>query len=161
MKGKGTLGLWIAVLVLFLAGSSFVGYKLWKRQKDRALAAEMHRWELKYVMNLSGELSEEQMAKVLETENEKVDRYEVLRPIIDELDLIAFWGVADADEAMAKLKDCTEIRAGEDMSSMLFVVSDKDKEMTAKLAQAVMRSYRSMMLRDGLRAPPPPPGYQE
>lgn len=150
------------MLVVFLAGSGFVGYKLWKRQKNRALAAEMQRWEVKSVRQLSGEPSQEELAKYLEGENEKLDRYEVLRPVIEELDLITFWGVASADEAMEKLKACAEIRAGDLSTEVVFVVSDKDKEMTGKLAEAINRSYEAMRLRDSLRLPPmPPPGYQD
>lgn len=162
MKGKGVLWLWIGVLAVFLAGSSFVAYKLIKRQKGRAAAAEAQRWEIKSEMKLQGELSGDQLDSYLVSENEKLDRYEVLRPLIDEFDLVAFWGVADVDEAMVMLKDSAELRAGDTPGTIQFVVSDKDKEMTGKLARAIARSYESMRLRESMRLPPPPPpGYQE
>jgi len=154
--------LWVGVLVVFLAGAGLVAYKLIKRQKDRAASAEMQRWEMKSEMKLNTELSAEELDRYLASENEKLDRYEVLRPLVDELDLVAFWGLAGPEEAMAMLKDSAELRAGETPGTVVFVVSDKDKEMTGKLGQAMARSYHAMKLRDSMRLPPPPPpGYQE
>lgn len=153
--------LWLAVLVMFLAGSSYVAYRLWKRQKNRALAAEMQRWELTSAMRLNAPLEGADLDKYVEIENAKLDRYEVLRPVVDELDLITFWGVADADEAMEQLKECSEFRAGDEPGLMLFVVSDKEKEMATKLAQEISEAYRSMVMRDRLLPPPPPPGFTE
>jgi hypothetical protein len=162
VKGKGALWLWVGVLVVFLAGAGFVAYKLIKRQKDRAAAAEAQRWEMRSEMKLEGELSADELDQYLASENEKLDRYEVLRPLIDELDLVTFWGVAGPEEAMAKLKDSAELRAGDTPGTVVFVVSDKDKEMTGKLGQALARSYQAMKLRDRMMLPPPPPpGYQE
>ena len=43
--------------------------------------------------------------------------------MIDELDLLNFWGVADADEAMEKLKACAEIRVGDVSNEVVFVVA--------------------------------------
>ena len=154
--------MWVGVLVVFLAGAGFVAYKLIKRQKDRAAAAEAQRWEMRSEMKLEGELSADELDQYLASENEKLDRYEVLRPLIDELDLVTFWGVAGAEEAMAMLKDSAELRAGDTPGTVVFVVSDKDKEMTGKLGQALARSYQAMKLRDRMMLPPPPPpGYQE
>jgi hypothetical protein len=161
VKGKGALWLWVGVLVVFLAGSSYVGYRLWKRQKNRAMAAEMQRWEMKTELQLNSVLNEEDLTRYLESENLKLDRYEVLRPVVDELDLVATWGVADVDEAMERLKTSSEMRAGDGPGTILFVVSDKDKEMTGKLAQSIGRSYKALLLREKLRAPTPPPGYTE
>ena len=150
--------MWMGVLAVFIAGSSFVGYKLWKRQKTRA---ELQRWEVKSVMQTSADISDAQLAELLKLENEKLDRFEVLRPVIDELDLVAFWGVANADEAMVKIKESSEFRVGDEPGTIFFVVSDKDKDMAGKLAQAIGRSHQAMMTRDKLMPPPPPPGFQE
>ncbi|MFC7336490.1 hypothetical protein ACFQY0_04810 [Haloferula chungangensis] len=159
MKGKGALWLWVGVLAVFLAGGAFVGYKLWKRQKNRA---EAQRWEVTRVFTLTRELNGSQLEEYLANENEKLDRYEVLRPVIDDLDLVAFWGVADADAALVMLKDSAEFRVGNEPNTILFAVSDKDKEMAGRLGQAIGRSYEALLLRDRLRLPPPPPaGFGE
>jgi hypothetical protein len=161
VKGKGALWLWVGVLVAFLAGSAFVGYKLWKRQQYQAAAAEKQRWEMKSAMRLTTPLEGAELDEYLEGENAKLDRYEVLRPVIDELDLITFWGVEDADEAMEMLKDSSEFRPGDEPGMVLFVVSDKDKAMTARLAEAINKSYRAMVIREKLLPPAPPPGFGE
>lgn len=144
------LWIWVGLLVAFVAGSAFVGYKLVKRQK----AKQMQRWEVKNEMQLSRELSEDELTAYLESENEKLDRYEVLRPVVDELELVGFWGVEDADAALEILKDCSGFRAGATADSVLFTVNDKDKEMAGRLATAIHKSYRAMLLRDQLMAPP-------
>lgn len=150
--------MWIGVLVVFLAGSSFVAYKLYKRQKNRA---EMQRWEVKSVLRINRELSAEDLDTYLMAENEKLDRYEVLRPVVDELDLVQFWGVADSDEALERLKACAELRPGDEPGTIVFVAWDKDKEMTGKLGEAISKSYKAALLQEQLRMPAPPPGFQE
>ena len=161
VKGKGAFWLWLGVLVVFLAGAAFVGYKLWKRQQYLAVAEEKQRWEVKRAMRLNVPLEGEELDKYVESENAKLDRYEVLRPVIDELDLVAFWETGDADQAMAMLKDCSEFRAGDEPGLVLFVVSDKDKAMAGRLAEEVNKSYRAMLLRERLLPPAPPPGFGE
>lgn len=150
--------MWIGVLVVFLAGTSFVAYKLYMRQKTRA---EAQRWEMTSVMKINRELSSDELERYLLVENEKLDRYEVLRPIVDELDLVTFWNLSSVDEALEKLKASAELRPGDEPGTIVFVASDKDKEMTGKLGEAIGKAYKAALLQEQLRMPTPPPGFQD
>lgn len=160
MNGKSATWLWLGVLVLFLAGASLVGWKLWQRQKARALMAEHQRWEVSIQLPLQKAVGGEELAKLLEEQNRRLDRYEVLRPVIDDLDLVTFWGLPGPDEAMEKLKEVTEFRAGAEPGVVVFVAGDSDKEMAGKLGGAVWRYYEDMERRERYLLPSLPPPSQ-
>lgn len=158
MKNRVGLWIWIVVLVGFLGGSAFVGYKLWKREQIRA---EMERWEVKMVVPLPPEAQGGDLEPVLAEFNGKLQRYEVLRPVIDELDLIQRWGVAGPEEAMAQLKESVSFRDSGEPGKIHFVASDKSKELAQQIGQAVARSFDMALQRDRALPPPMPAGYSE
>lgn len=146
------LSLWISLLALVavLAGVGFVGYKLWKRKENREAN---RRYQVTTVINLNPNLNAEQLDAAVEQLDERLDRYEVLRPVVKELELVSFWEVADADAALEKLRKNSNVtlKNGE----VLFQVVDKDKEMAGEILQEVARSFeRSRRLEKRLEPPP-------
>lgn len=123
--------------------------------------AEMQRWEIKADVPLPEGLTTEQFEAHMERQNVMLDRYEVLRPVVDELSLVTFWGVPDTGAAVAKLKESSGFREGEEAGTMWFVVADKDKEMTGLLREALGRSFDNMLRRDRFLPPPPPADVSE
>ena len=152
MKGKVALLIWLAVLGLFVAGSGAVAYKIHQRKKAAAAQA----WEAKLVFPVTEGATPEQVEEAAKELDGKLDRYEVLRPVIDELDLVAFWGLADVNEAMERLKACTGARV--EGGQVVFATQDKDKEMAGRIQKQVAESYDRVerLNRYGLPALPPP-----
>lgn len=156
MKVKSSTLVWAVVLVLVLGLAGAGGLWFVREQRRKKFREAHQRWEVTKILPLQKTLSEEALAELLESENRRLDRYEVLRPVIDDLNLVGFWGVEGPDEAMAKLQECTEFRKGADLSSVVFFASDKDKEMAAKLGGAVWQSFESMQRRERYLLPSAP-----
>lgn len=141
-------------VVLLMAGGGFVIYKLWNRQKVRAAA---QRWEVRLPLNLNRELEPGELETFLKDYNEKLDRYEVMKPVVDELDLVAVWGVADEGTAIESLKGFTNFKDVGGASQVMLVVSDKDQELARKLGPVVGKYFDDMIRREQFLAPPSPP----
>ncbi len=152
MKGKLTLLIWLAILGLFVAGAGAVAYKIHKRKQ----AAASQAWEAKLVFPIPPEATAEQIEAAAKELDTKLDRYEVLRPVIDDLKLVEFWGVADVNAAMELLKEATGARVEE--GKVVFASRDKDKEMAGKIQKKVAESYDRVerLSRYGLPTVPPP-----
>ena len=54
------------LVLMFLGGGAFVGYKLWKRQQNRALAAELQRWEVRKNLPLQTEVPASELEALVE-----------------------------------------------------------------------------------------------
>lgn len=141
---KGTAQIWIlaGLLVAVLGAGGFVAYKLYQRQQ----AKKLRQWEATHELPLSAQLEPEAMTSLLAQVNEKIDRYEVLRPVVDQLGLVEFWELEGPEEAMEKLRGATQFRAGD--GALVFFARDKDQEMAGKLRYEVIRSYQDLMRRE-------------
>ena len=156
MNPRVTFWLWTAVLGIFLLGSAGAGYLLYRRHQGRKWMQENQRWEARAELPLQQAVSDEELQSLLVKENERLDRYEVLRPVIDELDLVTFWKVSGPEEALSQLKDSSEFRAGEGGGSVVFVATDRDQDMAGRLREAVLKSYQAMVMREAMLPPMPP-----
>lgn len=152
MKGKLTLIVWLGVLGLFVAGAGAVAYKMLKRKK--AVAERV--WEAKLTFQTPPGATPEQIEAFAKELDAKLDRYEVLRPVIDDLKLVEFWGAADVNAAMEILKGATGARV--ESGQVVFSSKDKDKEMAGRIQKQVAESFDRVerMNRYGLPAVPPP-----
>ena len=143
-----------AVLVVgFLGVSSLIGYKWYKRHQ----AKKLEKWEFKAELNIKQDLSEEQLAKMLADYNVKLDKEEVLRPVVEDLRMAAFWGMPNDGAAIEMMRQASEFRSGEREGTIIFVVSDKDKEMAGRMASAIGEKFDDYLRRERFDLPVPPP----
>lgn len=144
MKGNAGILFLTATLVIVVGLSSFVGYKLYQRHQ----AKKMQRWEARGPLNLRAPLSPAELQAFLESENARIDRYEVLRPVVDQLDLVGFWQLSGPEQALEQLKTSTGFREGEEAGTVIFVASDRDQTMAGRLREEVLRSYQDVLRRE-------------
>lgn len=143
MKGRAQIWILSGLLVVILAVGVFGAYKLYKRHQAKAL----RQWEATHEVPLGRSLEASAMEELLAKENAKLDRYEVLRPVVEQLQLVEFWGVDGPEEALEKLRGATQFRGGGD-SAVVFFARDKDQAMAGKLRHEVFRSYQDFMRRE-------------
>lgn len=135
MKKNPVLVVWVAVLVLVVLGMAGAGYKLYRMKQ--AKAAQVWQSELPLPIPEGLESSGyEDFAKSME---EGFERYEVIRPVIEELGLIAHWQAADMDAALARIKEATEVQVKD--GTVVLITRDKDKETAGKLQMALRQSF--------------------
>jgi hypothetical protein len=144
----------VVALVVLIAGGLWVAKKLYDRKVMRDYIAANPRWELVHRFEITRDLSDTEMEEAAVDLKDRITRYEVLRPVVSELDLIAAWEVADADAAMGQLESSMDVRAGD--GEILLALQDSDKERLAETMRSLLTSFRRSQQMSFL--PPPPPG---
>lgn len=142
----------VLALVVLIAGGLWVAKKLHQRKIMRDYIAENPRWELVHRFEITRDLDDAEMEEAAVDLEDRITRYEVLRPVVSELDLIAAWEVADADAAMGQLESLMDVRAGD--GEIELALQDSDKDRLAEIMRALLTSFRRSQ---GMSFPPPPP----
>ncbi len=140
--------LWLGVLALMLLGSGAIGYKLYRR----AQAKKLMQWEGKMVLATPEGMPVEKLAEWAGEMDARMDRDEVVRPVVEELQLVSRWQLPDEPAAMERLKTSTRIIV--ENNQIVFAVRDKDKELITGLQKSLGQSYdRVVKAEQGLDSP--------
>lgn len=153
MKNKGILGIVALLLIVAVAGTAFVARRLYYRHK----AQKEQRWEFKAEMALTRELPPDQMEGLLKSFNEILDDDEVLLNVVEDLDLVSRWEVTSEGEAIELARQASNFSDSGKPGSILFIVSDRDKELAGMLADRIGASFDRELNRRRFQSPPGEP----
>jgi hypothetical protein len=127
------------------------GYRQYKRKRDQL-------WEASGSLPLARPLGDVEMKKFLEEENKVLDKEEILLPVVRQLGLVAAFHVANEAEAVARLRERSEVRKGSS-AVVVLVFRDRDRDLAAR----VSRSLGDAFVRAHNKRPDAPggetPGY--
>ena len=140
-------------LFLCLALVAFLG----RRMYYKIQAQKNQRWEFTATLLLNREMNEEEMVILLKNYNDKIDEDEVLRPVVDDLGLTELWGLPSDGDTIEMMRQYSGFRRGDDLKSVFFYVSDKDKDLAGKLATRIGEQFDSYLRRERFDIPEPPP----
>ncbi|GAA5481751.1 hypothetical protein [Haloferula sargassicola] len=135
MNQKAVVAIWMSILAVMVLGAGAVGYKVYKRMQ----AKKMMQWEGKMALNAPEQLTDEQLVEWAAEMDKRMDREGVVKPVIEELNLVATWQVPDEAAAMDRLKSSTKIVVED--GKLIFSVRDRDKDLIPQLQKSLGQSY--------------------
>jgi len=110
-------------------------------------------YEARLQMTLRQTITAEQLA----TENQELDRGEVLLPVIRELGLVETWQVEGEWAAVERLAANSDLRQGDTELQLILTVRDSNQELAGKIIQPLGKSFFEQKQRAGRVVPGPGP----
>jgi len=133
MKRNWLYALVVVCLLGVLGAGTLWGYRQYKRKRDQM-------WEASGSMPLARALGDEEMKRFLEEENKLLHKEETLLPVVRQLGLVAEFHVAGEAEALARLRERSEVRKS-GAAVVMLAFRDPSRELAAKVSKCLGEAF--------------------
>lgn len=129
MSRRTVLFALVVTLLLGVAGASYLGWRYFTR--DRPAVGT-------YRLNLPEDAT---MKEVAATERAIMGADEILKEVIEELDLVAHWGFDSEAETLAHMREKLIVRPGRESDQLMVIYRDRNAQLSREILMAISDRY--------------------